>query len=97
MSAPSAPGDDDVEIALEAVQVDAAAGVGRVVRAGARARGLVDRRVLLGPIDPCGECDVCRRGGAAAAAADGATGRPWRARHAVSATTRSSYGIMLRQ
>lgn len=65
MSAPSAPRDDDVEIALEAVQVDGAAGVGRVVRAGARAGGLVDRRVLLGPIDPCGECDVCRRGGAA--------------------------------
>ena len=33
--------------------------------AGERARGLVDRRVLVGPIDPCGECDVCRRGGAA--------------------------------
>jgi 6-hydroxycyclohex-1-ene-1-carbonyl-CoA dehydrogenase len=57
--------DDDVEIALEAVQVGAAAGVGRVVRAGERAGGLVDRRVLVGPIDPCGECDVCRRGGAA--------------------------------
>ena len=57
--------DDDVEIALDAVQVSGAAGVGRVVRAGERAGGLVDRRVLVGPIDPCGECDVCRRGGAA--------------------------------
>lgn len=57
--------DDDVEIALEAVQVHRAAGVGRVVAAGARAAGLVDRRVLIGPIDPCGECEVCRRGGAA--------------------------------
>jgi threonine dehydrogenase-like Zn-dependent dehydrogenase len=53
-----------VEIALEAVQVDGAAGVG-VVRGGERADGLAERRVLIGPIDPCGECDVCRRGGAA--------------------------------
>ena len=56
--------DDDVEIALEAAQVHGAAGVGRVVHAGDRARGLADRRVLVGPLDPCGECDVCRRGGA---------------------------------
>jgi D-arabinose 1-dehydrogenase-like Zn-dependent alcohol dehydrogenase len=47
------------------VQVHGAAGVGRVVWAGERADGLIDRRVLVGPIDPCGECDVCRRGGAA--------------------------------
>jgi threonine dehydrogenase-like Zn-dependent dehydrogenase len=61
--------DDDVEIALEAVQVGGAiggAGVGRVVRAGEHAGGLIDRRVAVGPIDPCGECDVCRSGGAAA-------------------------------
>ncbi len=57
-------GIDDVEIALDAVQVHGAAGVGRVVRTGERAEGLLDRRVLVGPIDPCGECDVCRRGGA---------------------------------
>jgi D-arabinose 1-dehydrogenase-like Zn-dependent alcohol dehydrogenase len=57
--------DDDVEVALEAVQVERAAGVGRVIAAGARATSLLDRRVLVGPIDPCGECDVCRRGGAA--------------------------------
>jgi 6-hydroxycyclohex-1-ene-1-carbonyl-CoA dehydrogenase len=56
--------DDDVEIALDAAQVHAAAGVGRVVAAGERAGGLIGRRVLVGPIDPCGECDVCRRGGA---------------------------------
>jgi len=55
----------EVEIALEAVQVHGAAGVGRVVRAGEHGEGLLDRRVLVGPIDPCGECDVCRRGGAA--------------------------------
>ncbi len=26
---------------------------------------LLGKRVLVGPIDPCGECDVCRRGGGA--------------------------------
>ena len=56
---------DDVEIALDAVQVHGAAGVGRVIAAGAHGGGLVDRRVVVGPLDPCGECDVCRRGGAA--------------------------------
>jgi 6-hydroxycyclohex-1-ene-1-carbonyl-CoA dehydrogenase len=54
-----------VEIAVEARQTSRAAGVGRVVSAGEHAAGLVGRRVLVGPIDPCGECDVCRRGGAA--------------------------------
>jgi 6-hydroxycyclohex-1-ene-1-carbonyl-CoA dehydrogenase len=58
-------GEDDVAIELEAVQAGIAAGVGRVVDAGTRAGELLERRVLVGPIDPCGECDVCRRGGAA--------------------------------
>jgi 6-hydroxycyclohex-1-ene-1-carbonyl-CoA dehydrogenase len=58
-------GADEVEIELDAVQASIAAGVGRVVVAGQRTGGLLDRRVLVGPIDPCGECDVCRRGGAA--------------------------------
>jgi D-arabinose 1-dehydrogenase-like Zn-dependent alcohol dehydrogenase len=58
-------GADDVAIELDAVQASIAAGVGRVVAAGERAAGLLDRRVLVGPLDPCGECDVCRRGGAA--------------------------------
>lgn len=62
---PVSIGPDDVAIDLEAIQAGIAAGVGRVVEAGERTRGLVDRRVLVGPIDPCGECDVCRRGGAA--------------------------------
>jgi 6-hydroxycyclohex-1-ene-1-carbonyl-CoA dehydrogenase len=56
---------DDVMVELEAVQTRIAAGVGRVVAAGERAAGLIDRRVLVGPIDPCGECEVCRRGGQA--------------------------------
>lgn len=58
-------GDDDVAIDVDAAQAGIAAGVGRVVAAGERARELLDRRVLIGPIDPCGECDVCRRGGSA--------------------------------
>lgn len=56
------PGDDDVLIAVEAWQGTAA--VGRVTQAGTRAAALLDRRVLVGANDPCGECDVCRRGGA---------------------------------
>jgi threonine dehydrogenase-like Zn-dependent dehydrogenase len=36
-----------------------------VSAAGERSCGLLDRRVLVGPADPCGECDVCRCGGAA--------------------------------
>jgi 6-hydroxycyclohex-1-ene-1-carbonyl-CoA dehydrogenase len=55
--------EDDVVIELEAVQGSAA--MGRVVEAGERATSLIGQRVLVGPIDPCGECDVCRRGGAA--------------------------------
>jgi D-arabinose 1-dehydrogenase-like Zn-dependent alcohol dehydrogenase len=54
-------GEHDVAIALEAVQVGLAAGVGRVIAGGEP----IGPRVLVGPIDPCGECDVCRRGGAA--------------------------------
>ncbi|MDX2089482.1 MAG: alcohol dehydrogenase catalytic domain-containing protein [Kofleriaceae bacterium] len=56
-------GDDDVAIALDAVQGHA--GIGRVVEVGTHAAGLADKRVLVGPFDPCGECEVCRRGGAA--------------------------------
>lgn len=56
-------GDDDVAIELEGTN-DAAA-IGRVIEAGARAQHLIGTRVLAGPIDPCGECEVCRRGGAA--------------------------------
>ncbi len=59
-------GDDQVEVALDAVQVGYAAGVGRVVASGERSQGLDGRRVLVGPIDPCGECEVCRSGGVAA-------------------------------
>lgn len=53
---------DDVAIDVEGIQGTAA--IGRVIEAGDRATGLVDRRVLVGGSDPCGECEVCRRGGA---------------------------------
>jgi len=55
-------GDEDVAIEIEGQQAGAA--IGRVTAAGARAQHLVGKRVLAGPVDPCGECDVCRRGGA---------------------------------
>ena len=53
----------DVVVQVAAAQRTAA--IGRVVETGPRSGGLLDRLVLIGPIDPCGECDVCRRGGAA--------------------------------
>ena len=56
-------GDDDVAIELEGTS--GAAAIGRVIDAGSRAAHLVGKRVLAGPIDPCGECEICRRGGAA--------------------------------
>lgn len=56
-------GEDDIAIALEAVS-EPGAGIGRVTEAGERASVLLGKRVLVGPLDPCGECEVCRRGGA---------------------------------
>jgi len=62
VSGPKGPNDvTDVTIALEVVQVGLAAGVGRVIADGQPS----GPRMLVGPIDACGECDVCRRGGAA--------------------------------
>ncbi|MCX5742909.1 MAG: alcohol dehydrogenase catalytic domain-containing protein [Proteobacteria bacterium] len=57
-------GDDDLLLHLEADGVHGAAGVGWVLETGARATNLVTKRVLFGAVDPCGECDICRRGGA---------------------------------
>lgn len=56
-------GDDLIVVEIERAQTSS--GVGRVVDAGARAQVLLGKTVLVGPIDPCGECEVCRRGGAA--------------------------------
>lgn len=55
--------EDDVAVEVQAVQGTAA--IGRVIEAGERVLSLLGRTVLVGPIDPCGECDVCRRGGGA--------------------------------
>jgi D-arabinose 1-dehydrogenase-like Zn-dependent alcohol dehydrogenase len=64
----SAAGDEQVVVAILASQKTlngCAAVIGRVVEAGVRAASLDGKTVLVGPHDPCGECDVCRRGGAA--------------------------------
>jgi 6-hydroxycyclohex-1-ene-1-carbonyl-CoA dehydrogenase len=37
---------------------------GRIVAAGEHAIALIGQRAIVGPHVPCGECDVCRRGGA---------------------------------
>jgi threonine dehydrogenase-like Zn-dependent dehydrogenase len=73
------PGPAEVVIAVEAVTIDGVdlararagsalvpgrAAVGRVIATGEQATVLLDRRVLVGPHLPCGECDVCRRGSA---------------------------------
>ena len=54
--------DELVGIAVEAIQ-PAGAAVGTVDDAGEGSAVLLGRRVLIGPADPCGQCDVCRRGG----------------------------------
>ena len=51
-------------IAVEASQPGGAA-VGIVDDAGERSAALLGRRVLVPAMDPCGQCDVCRRGGTA--------------------------------
>ena len=55
--------DDEIVVDVEAARGSSA--VGHVIEAGERAQALLGKRVLLGPIEPCGECDVCRRGGGA--------------------------------
>ncbi len=71
------PADDQLLVRVEACVAGAAelsalqdqsrivpggAAVGTVEAAGANAAELAGARVVVGPIDPCGECDVCRRG-----------------------------------
>jgi 6-hydroxycyclohex-1-ene-1-carbonyl-CoA dehydrogenase len=58
-----APALELVGIAVEAMQPSGAA-VGRVDDASEGSAVLLGKRVLVGPIDPCGQCEVCRRGGA---------------------------------
>ena len=59
-----APATELVGIAVEAAQPSGAA-VGRVDDASEGAAVLLGKRVLVPALDPCGQCDVCRRGGAA--------------------------------
>jgi threonine dehydrogenase-like Zn-dependent dehydrogenase len=47
-------------------RVPGGAAVGRVIETGEAARDELGRRVLVGPLDACGECDACRRGRLAA-------------------------------
>lgn len=54
-----------VEVLASSVVGDCIAVIGTVVDTGEHAKQLAGKRVLVGPLDPCGECDVCRRGGAA--------------------------------
>lgn len=56
-----------VGIAVEAFQANGAA-VGIVDDATEGSAVLLGKRVLVGPTDPCGQCEVCRRGGAAVCA-----------------------------
>lgn len=59
-----APALELIGIAIEAMQPSGAA-VGRVDDASEGSAVLLGKRVLVGPLDPCGQCEVCRRGGAA--------------------------------
>lgn len=61
------PDADRLTVALEAWTLRAGAfagGVGVVQAAGSHGDALHGTRVLVAPYVPCGECDVCRRGGA---------------------------------
>lgn len=74
-AAAPAPADDAVTVAVEAAaigdpslaaraEIPGLAAVGRVVATGDGGRHLEGARVVVGACQPCGECDVCRRGGA---------------------------------
>jgi D-arabinose 1-dehydrogenase-like Zn-dependent alcohol dehydrogenase len=74
--ADAAPGEGRVLVAVEGAAVDpwpatpagrvpGVAAVGRVIATGAAAHEWQDARVLVPTLAPCGECDRCRRGGAA--------------------------------
>jgi D-arabinose 1-dehydrogenase-like Zn-dependent alcohol dehydrogenase len=56
-----------VGLAVEAFQ-DSGAAVGIVDDATEGSAALLGKRVLVAPADPCGQCEVCRRGGAAVCA-----------------------------
>jgi threonine dehydrogenase-like Zn-dependent dehydrogenase len=59
---------ESLELELVGIAVDAScaggSAVGRVDEASEGAAVLLGKRVLVGPYDACGQCEVCRRGGA---------------------------------
>jgi 6-hydroxycyclohex-1-ene-1-carbonyl-CoA dehydrogenase len=59
-----APALELVGIAVEAMQPSGAL-VGKVDDASEGSAILLGKRVLVAPFDPCGQCDICRRGGTA--------------------------------
>ena len=59
--------DEVVGIEIEGAQPSGAA-VGRVDDAPEKSAVLLGKRVLIGPFDPCGQCELCRRGGASVCA-----------------------------
>jgi len=59
--------DEVVGIEIEGAQPSGAA-VGRVDDAPETSAVLLGKRVLIGPFDPCGQCELCRRGGASVCA-----------------------------
>jgi len=72
---PALAGEDDVLIAVEAASlgpvelaaraaVPGLAAVGRVIATGPGGRHLEGARVVVGPAQACGDCDLCRRGAA---------------------------------
>jgi len=74
---PGAPTDDGVTVSVEAAALGAPGlagpgargvpglgAVGRVIATGAGATHLTGARVVVGAAQACGDCDVCRRGGA---------------------------------
>lgn len=52
------------ERAVRTAYTPGGAGLGKVVAAGESAAHMLGQQVVLGPEQPCGECDVCRRGAA---------------------------------
>ena len=52
------------ERAVRTAYTPGGAGLGKVVAAGESAAHMLGQKVAIGPEQPCGECDICRRGGA---------------------------------
>jgi threonine dehydrogenase-like Zn-dependent dehydrogenase len=62
--APELRGDDDVVVAVEAASLGPVSLAERAEVPGRAAVGRDGARVVVGPTQPCGDCDLCRRGAA---------------------------------